>query len=175
MTMRNIILVVLALLLVFTIGSAQVFTFDKPLTSRFNNPYFSLSATQYAGDSTNTLGLDIRHKVLYHGQYISLLPDSAKLIVYASADSTYSVKFSAKARYTTQVSTYFATVFLDSIYSTTATATMKTMTVPDTLLAYSAEGNGFGISARILTGQNAVRYTTASKIYAVLRLFFHLP
>jgi hypothetical protein len=173
--MRKIMIVTLALILAVGMSYAQKVTVDKPLQSRFGNPYFSLSATQYAGDSTNTLGIDIRHQVLYHGQNISLLPDSGRLIVYASADSTYSVKFSAKAKYTNQVSTYFATVFLDSIYSTTATATMKTMTVPDSLLAYSADSKGFGISAHILTGQNAVRYTTASKIYAVLRLYFHLP
>jgi hypothetical protein len=174
--MRKIILVTLALLLIVSVSNAggKVIVKDIPLQSRFGNPYFSLSATQYAGDSTNTLGINVGYPMLYQGQNIVLLPDSARVIVYASADSTYSVSIRAKAKYTTQVSTYFATVFLDSIYSTTATATMKTMTVPDSLIAYSATG-GFGVSAHINTGQNAIRYTTASKIYTVLRLFYSLP
>jgi hypothetical protein len=48
------------------------------------------------------------------------------------------------------------------------------MTIPDSLIAYSANQK-FGISAHVSTGQNAIRYTTASKIYAFIRFFYSLP
>jgi len=173
--MRNIILVTLALFLVVGVISAQNIIYDQPVISKAGTNYFQLANS--AGDSTNSLGLDVKLPTRFSGQNIQLFPDSVVLIWYASADSVYSVAFYAKTRYTTQVTTAasYSSTFIDTAYSITAAASHGATLI--TRIAWSdACDHGFGISAVAkATNRNAVITKTASKIYVILRQYYHLP
>jgi hypothetical protein len=171
--MTNIVLLV-ALLLVVDIGSAQKVIKEIPLKSASNAAYFQLARS--TGDSTYTLGkyVDINYPIMYQGQSVSLRPDSIYVLYHITADSVASLKIIGKAMTSKTVGTYSST-FIDSIYNTTAIVARGKVLVTQSIISQSCDG-GFGISVLAnTTATNAYNKATAAKVYLELKCFYTLP